>query len=274
MYSIPNSAILFLAKFIQKELNRLTANCNVTEVKQPIINMKSEFLYSRLMLTRNKKQYAGQLELQEGNIKRKIDMKGMSIKKANVNNRTRKVFTDLIEKKILNAKEINIAEILGIFKAFEDEIRTSLQNGEITFLTPGKCNDFDSYKNVYQVASARGSIIWNKLNPDNTIQTPAKVNLLKLSINDISDLEPIYETEMFNTIQTEIFGDEKLAHYGMTAICMPKSVTKIPDWLIPFINYEDIIDDNIRVGNLLLESLGIKLMQYNNKEYYSTFVSF
>jgi len=274
MYSIPNSAILFLAKFIQKELNRLTENCNVTKVKQPIINMKSEFLYSRLMLSRNKKQYCGQLELQEGNIKRKIDMKGMSIKKANVNNRTRKVFTDMIEKKILNDPTINIAEILGIFKGFEDEIRNSLKNGEITFLTPGKCNDFDSYKNAYTVASARGSIIWNKLYPNNTIQTPAKVNLLKLKINSITDLEPIYGTEFFNRIQQEVFNDENLAHYGMDKICMPKSVTRIPEELIPFINYEDIIDDNIRVGNLLLESLGIKLMQYNNKEYYSTFISF
>jgi len=273
-YSIPNSAILFLSKFIQKELNRLTENCNVSEVKQPIINMKSEFLYSRVMLSRNKKQYCGLLELQEGNIKRKVDMKGMSIKKANVNNRTRQVFTNMIENKILKSDNINIAEILGIFKAFEDEIYNSLHNGEITFLTPGKCNELDAYKDPYKVASARGTMIWNLLNPDNTIQTPAKVNMLKLNINSIEDLEPIYETEMFEKIQKLIFDDERLAHYGMATISLPKSVNKIPDWLIPFINYDDIIDDNIRVGNILLESLGIKLMQFNNKEFYSTFISF
>ena len=201
-------------------------------------------------------------------------MKGMSIKKANVNTRTREIFTNLIEEKILNSPEINLAEILGIFKAFEDEIRNSLKNGNITFLTPGKCNDFDSYKNPYTVPGSRGSIIWNKLFPEATIQTPTKVNMLKLNINELSDLKPLYGTELFDRIKNEVFDDENLAHYGMSIICMPKSVTKIPEWLIPFINYDEIIDDNIRVGNLLLESLGIKLMKYNNKEYYSTFCSF
>lgn len=227
------------------------------------------------------------LRLQEGKIikelKDQIDMKGMSIKKATVNNRTREVFTSLIEDKILRSKEINLAEILGIFMKFELEIRNSLLNGETTFLTPAKINAISSYKLPEQIQSVRGTIIWNELYPENTIQTPDKINLIKIKGQLITDLKPIDGTREYDIISKTIFniGDTKdktqkldLSKYGFTVLGIPKSEEKIPDWVIPLIDINSIIDDNIRVGILILESLGLKLMTYNNKEYFSNFINF
>jgi hypothetical protein len=207
-------------------------------------------------------------------------MKGMSIKKASVNNRTREVFTNLIDKNILRSKTINLAEILGLFIKFEAEIRNSLMNGETTFLTPAKVNDIGSYKLPQQMPVVRGSLVWNELYPENKIQIPDKINLLKIKGGSIQDLKPIYGTKEFEFLQEYCFtpptDDSRLdlTNYGFNILALPKSEEKIPEWVIPLIDINTIVDDNIRPGILILQSLGLKIMKYNNSEYYSNFINF
>ena len=103
--TIANVIVIILSKFIQDQLNLLTASCNIEEEKRPIINMKSEFLFDRMMFTRNKKQYCSIVSLQECNIINppKFDIKGLSIRKATVNNRTKEVLSEILENDILNS---------------------------------------------------------------------------------------------------------------------------------------------------------------------------
>lgn len=275
-FSTINSAVLFLSRFIQMALDKFTSSANVPVNEQPTINMKNEFLYSRILLTRNKKQYTALLFLQEGNIINppKVDMKGMSIKKANVCMRTRKYFTSLINEYILKSKTISRSSILKKFLDFETEIEDSLKQGDTDFLLPAKANEPSSYKNPERMPVMRGVLIWDKLFPDNNIQTPAKVNMIKIDCEDIEKLEVIKDKfpNEYNIIAENIFGNELYRKYGFTAISMPKSVTKIPEFLLPLLNYNEIINDNTRVGYLILESLGFKLVTYNNQEYYTTIV--
>lgn len=233
-------------------------------------------LYSRILLTRNKKQYTALLFLQEGNIvdPPRIDMKGMSIKKANVCLRTREYFTSLIDDYILQSNHVTRSDILRKFIDFESDIRASLERGEVDFLTPAKANDPNSYKNPERMPVMRGVIIWDKLFPDINIQTPAKVNMLKLKCETIDELEVIKDEfpDEYNIIAETIFGDETYRKYGFSSISLPKSVTKIPEFLLPLVDYDTIIDDNTRTGYLILQSLGFKLVTYNNQEFYTTLV--
>ena len=48
---------------------------------------------------------------------------------------------------------------------------------------------------------------------------------------------------------------------GITSIAIPSNID-IPDWIIPFINYTDIIQSNLR--NFPLEELGISKMDSKN----------
>jgi hypothetical protein len=94
---------------------------------------------------------------------------------------------------------------------------------------------------------------------------------LKIKGETLSDLKPIYHLEdKYNIIKQNIFDDEVYSSYGFTVLSLPKSVDKIPNWIIPLIDFDSIIEDNIRVGTLILESLGFKLVSFNNKEYYTT----
>lgn len=277
-FTISNILISILSYFIQDALDVLTSNCNVPIDKQKLINMKSEILFDLIIFTRNKKNYISKISLKEGNLvdPPETDIKGLSIRKSTVPNKTRKFFMNLVKNEFL-IDDINIPRILKLMNKFEDYIKNSLKKGNVEFLKPAKLNDVNSYKEPYSQQVVRGAIAWNTLFPDNTIEPPEKVNILKLNGKNIEDLQPIYEDEHFSTIKDLAFNPDKnpeMSNFGFDVICVPKNLNKIPEWIIPLIDIDSVIDDNVRNVNILLNSLGLELMEYKNKEYYSNFISF
>jgi hypothetical protein len=230
------------------------------------------------MLTRNKKQYAGSLIAREGNIlhEPETDIKGLAIKKSSTNEYTREYFTELLEDEILNADEIDLSSILNKYKEFEDIVRTSLTEGEVTFSLPQKLNEESGYKFPFRMMQYRGSILWNHLYPEKYIDAPTKVNTLKLTADNEEDIERLKEDnyEIYEKLTEFVFDDEDMAHYGFTTISMPKDVTKVPEWIIPFIDVETLVGDNIRNAIILLESLGFQTLTVLGRDYYSNIISF
>lgn len=277
-YTICNIIVTILSHYIQGQLNNMTYNCNLQPDYQKLIKMKSEFLFKRMMFTRNKKAYAGIITLQENNIinPSKFNITGLNIKKSTVNQRTREVLSDIVENKILRSESINRSEIVHEVIALEKEISVSLQKGEITFLKPDKVNKFSSYKAPFTLQSVRGSLLWNELYPDNLIVPPTKINTVKLkeklTFEEISDL--VDDKEILDAINRVIFKKLELAKYGLSVIALPKSIEKIPEWIIPLIDIDTIVEDNVNNCTVIFNSLDIRLMKYNNKEYYSTFINF
>jgi DNA polymerase elongation subunit (family B) len=272
---IINVGIFILGKFVEGALGKLTENMNVPVEKQPIINMKNEFLYDRIMLTRNKKSYTGTLIAQEGHIIKpaKLDMKGLSVKKITVNRTVREFFTEIIMEDILSSKEIELSTILIKFAELEKRIKESLKKGEIDFCVPANVNAVASYKTPYQINGVRAMLAWNYLNPNNQILPPEKINTLKLKGEKLDDLQAIYDTSEFDIIRDKIFGNENLQKYGLKTIALPKSVTEIPEWIIPLIDIDTIVADNLRNGLILLETLGVKILTVTDVDYYSNIIS-
>jgi len=230
------------------------------------------------MLTRNKKQYSGNLISREGNIlhEPETDLKGLAIKKSSTNAYTREYFTELLEDEILNADEIDLSSILSKYKEFEDIVRESLNKGEVTFSIPQKLNEKSAYKFPFRMMQYRGALLWNHLYPEKYIDAPTKVNTLKLTAEKEEDLDILKENnyEIYEKVRDFIFDDEDLAHYGFTTITMPKDITKVPEWIIPFIDVETLVGDNIRNAIILLESLGFQTLTVLSRDYYSNIVNF
>lgn len=272
---IINVGIFILSKFVTGALKKLTDNMNVPENKSSIINMKNEFLYERIMLTSNKKNYAGSIIKNENKILNppKLDIKGLAVKKITVNRTVREFFTEIIKDDILASKEIDIALILNKFTILEERIRESLKKGEIDFTVPASVNAVDSYKTPYQINGVRAMLTWNYLYPNDTILPPEKINTLKLKGEKIDDLVSIYNTKEFDIIREKIFENENLKKYGLKVIALPKSVTSIPEWLIPLIDVDTIVADNLKNGMILLETLGIKVLTVTDVDYYSNIIS-
>jgi hypothetical protein len=274
--SIVNIATFFLAKVIEKVYWKMTTELNVPHEKRPIINMKNEFFYKRLMLTRNKKSYAGKLIMQEGHMfeKPKMDIKGLAIRKVSVNKNVREYFTKMLESEILSSEEINLGKVFGSFMSLQNTIEDSLKRGEVTYTQPGKVNEIESYKNPYTMMSVRGAIIWNALYPEKEIVLPTKVNLIKLNISSLEDIAGKIPMEEYKIIKETIFDNENLAKYGFGILALPKSATQIPKWIVPFIDIDTMVNDHVKSGIIMLESLGFKTLDILNSQFPTNVLSF
>jgi len=287
-FKIVNIATFILTKLIGEVHERYTGECNVPEDKRPIINMKNEFLMKRMVITNSKKNYASILLLQEGvKVKEEdsLDIKGLTIKKSNVNKNVGNAMQDILKEEILEKEEISLQDILRRLSALEEDIRTSLNNGQVTYLKPDKSNEPESYKTPFQQPAVRGIYSWNILYPEKEISYPAQINLLKIKKIDLFNLERImneiefkddseYE-KIYNGIES-ILNNENFSNYGFSVLAIPKTEIKIPKWIIPLIDVEQIVFDSMTNFNKILQSVNIHVVSTDKKDdlYYSNIIDF
>ena len=279
-YKIINLISFILGKVIAESYWTFTTNCNVPEDKRPIINMKNEFFLSRILLTGNKKNYASRVLLQEGvelPPHKQLDIKGLAIKKSNVNKNTSAFLQNLLRYDILQSEIINTKNVLQELAKFEETVYNTFINGDITYMTPTKVNEIESYKAPLTQAAVRASIVYNLLYPENSITYPAQINMIKVKMKELADITPLYETEpeIYRTLKEKVYEDEDLKKYGITYFALPKSLDKIPDWLIPYIDIEEIIKDNLNNFLVILESIGLKTIKVTSDDlYHSNIIEF
>jgi hypothetical protein len=211
--------------------------------------------------------------MQEGNIinKPKVDVKGMAIRKVNTNKNIRNYFTDLLGNEVLLPDEINLSSIIYKYKMIEEEIRKSIQSGDLKYAIPGRANEISTYKFPERIQAIRGAIAWNTLFPDEEINLPEKINMIKLNIEDLDCIQDKFSNDR-ETKQKfmEVFKFEHgkyISSEGIDIISIPKKVKKLPDILIPFINTEEMINTNISPGMIILESLGFKTLDIKNHKF-------
>lgn len=278
-----NIITYFLTNVINQTYLKLTEESNIPETHRPLINMKNEFMLARILLTKNKKNYASSVLMKEGELfnNSKIDIKGLAIKKTSTNKNVRNYFQKMLDEDIINSDTINYSTIIGKFFKFSDKIKDSIKSGSTEFSLPGNANDITSYKDPYSIQSVRGIILWNTLFPDEEITLPNKVNMFKINIeNNINDFEQrvkdYYEEnnleldeEDFNEFllkMEEAMNNEKLYKKGyITIISFPKTLKKFPTYLIPFIEVNTIVADQLNSATILLDCLDIQTIKINNK---------
>jgi len=69
----------------------------------------------------------------------------------------------------------------------------------------------------------------------------------------------------------------ELAKYGLKSIAIPisASVTKLPEWLVPYIDYKNLTNGHLQSIITLLPSIGFKTSKFSgNKCTYSPLISF
>ena len=297
IFKMVNIIAYILGHMIGEVHERYTKDCNVPEDKRPIINMKNEFLMRRILLTENKKNYSSIQWLQEGVVvpeSKSLDIKGLSIKKANVNKNVSNQMQKFMEDDILRSKTIDINSILKNLNGLEKDIRKSFLNGEVKYAKPDKSNEPGSYKTPFQIQAVRGIYTWNKLYPDKEITYPAQVNLIKLKNMDVFELKEfilrIFQidngksffgreleqdyTEKLEIVE-ELLSDDNIGKYGFTVIAIPKTEESIPEWIIPFIDVDTIVFDSMNNFNKILGSIGVKTIGTNASDmHYSNIIDF
>lgn len=250
--------------------------------KECLIISKNEFLFYRVLLTNNKKNYASKQEIQEGNkipdnIDTALDIKGLPINKSTLNERSRKELQRILYEDVLNTREINQLQLIKDLAIFERTIYDSLKNGEKFYYKPASIKSMNSYDDPMRIQGVKASVIWNEvrdpevealdLEARNTIDI-VKVNIDESNVDKIKETYPDAYQRVLGVLKNPMI--QKFSDSGatkkasITAIAIPTNV-EVPRWILEFIDYTTIINDSM--SNFPIESCGIGKMGRNNINY-------
>lgn len=222
---------------------------------------KNEFLFKRLMMTQVKKNYASLIEVQEGNMvpeNKQLDIKGIEcLTKSSKSEKTRKALQKILLEDILKAPAIDQLRFIKDIAVFEKQIINSIREGSKEYYKPVTIKSANSYDDPMRIQGIKASIAWNyikssdypgiNLEERNAISV-AKVKINKNTIEKIKDIYPDIYENMNNVINRPEFKG------AIDAIAIPLD-TEVPKWLMEFIDYTTLVNDNI--GGFPYESIGI-----------------
>ena len=206
-----NTITFIITKIIRITLDFYGKQSNIPEEYRGRFDMKNEFFDELLVIAEKKKRYITKQTLREGNYNDppKIDTKGFDFKKATTSEYAEKVFNQLIKDYVVTPEHVDVKSLINGLRAFKKEIITSIRNGERKFLPNGNAKEFGAYKEPGREQSVRGVLTWNYIYPDNQIELPAKISLVKMNIFNEEDMEDLERThpEIYQTIIDKIFND-------------------------------------------------------------------
>ena len=92
------------------------------------------------------------------------------------------------------------------------------------------------------------------------------------NLDKLKAIDPkIYETIDEQILHCPV---EYIRKKGLSIIAIPRNVDKIPDWIIPFIDYDTITIDVLKKFYPVFSSLGIPTIKATaKKEYFSNIVN-
>lgn len=279
--SVMNIIINIFTDVLKKTFWLFTTNMGITDESKPIINMKNEFILKKILTTRNKKNYASLVMAELGKILPRpvLDIKGLSIRKSNVPKQLRREFTDILSNDILKANTIDLQSIIKKYDDLGENIKESLKAGETLYALPKNVELVSGYVAPDTIEQVRATIIWNALEPEHEIVPPEKINMLKLNAltPDSPELLKLAEThpEKYKAIMDTVFNESNklnISRFGLSCIAIPKSIEKIPNYIIPFIDFETMVNNNMSNGYILLESLSIFCEEVQTVQYKSNII--
>lgn len=265
LYIVVNTMAYILTKYTQVILRKYAALANIPDDYAHWLNMKNEFLYLRILFTENKKNYTGIVRLREGVelIPEKHDTKGLAFTKSSAAPQTKDFFSKIIKEDILYADKISGSTIIKKVKQYQRLIDESLHSGEKTFLTPLSVKNPEAYKDPAKNQGIRGTFVWNLVYPGMAIELPDTVRTVPVKMEKLSDIGNLKTTnpDIYDTLVEGVYNNPQCGFMskGISVICIPSQVDKVPDWILPYINTNKIIENNINKFHPVMKSLGIDI---------------
>lgn len=235
------------------------------------IYSKNEFTFQRALLTLGMKNYATLQEVQEGALipkDKQLDIKGIeALTKSTKSKSTREALQKVLLEDIMRAPSIDQFKIVKDLAILEKKIINSLYDGSREYYKPVTIKSINTYNDPMRIQGIKASIVWNALKDDdlpainlderNAIDV-AKVRIDPKTIEKIRDKYPETYEKAAELIKDKSFKS------GIDSIAIPLD-SIIPEWLLEFIDYTTIVNDNI--GGFPYESVGIKRFNRNDINY-------
>lgn len=262
---------LMIKQVLVKYLN----NCNVKKENIDLLDMKNEYLFSRMVITDGKKAYASIIEYKEGeNMHGKTDIKGLAINKSDTNRNASAIFKNILIDDILKSEDISLNNVLIKISEFEKEIKRSILAGESTYFKPMFVKQEDAYANPLSEQGIRAVICYNAAYPDDIINLPDDFFIVKTTLLKPSDLDKVEDDEIRENIRKYIFENEnkKISSKGLYVFALPKD-KKVPEWLIPFIDINAMTQSILKAFLPVLKTIGTVIEMTGGDAQVSNYIS-
>ena len=268
-FSIINIMSYIVGDLILDYMDLFSHNYNsYSPDRKQILIMKNEFLFKSIFLTPGKKNYSSLQLLQEGHIipeDKQFDIKGMPISKIGIPKSTSEQLSNLLEYDILRRSFVDQVELIRKFATLEKIIYNSIKSKNREYHKPARIKSSSSYDQPMRIQGVKAAFAYNSIrDPQNeegvNLEERNTVLIIKTVINT-KNCDMIAENFPSHFIRLKKLLNTKEFSGVITAIAIPINI-KIPDWVVPFIDYTTIIHDNLR--NFPLDDLGIS--KIDNKD--------
>lgn len=272
--------------------NTVDGNFNTTNKKLDsdcIIILKNEFAIKKSLIKTAAKTYATVQERQEECLVPEsacLDIKGMIVTKSVIARRTKDMVKAILYDEILNAEHVDMFRVIEKLSILEKEIYNALHSGDTYYYKPARIKSMKSYQKeipyTFRAAYAYNTVR-RATDPALDLSERNTVLLVNTIINEenVEQIKDIYP-EVYNNMRlylAELRSVKEKKHPGTKY--KPKDIeigyigipvdSSVPDWCIPFINYTQIINDNMKA--FPSDDIGLK-RQSRNEVNYSNMVSF
>ena len=236
------------------------------------MKMKNEFFFPIVVLFPGKKNYIGLQTIQEGKMipeSMQLAITGAALGASSLNEYVISHILKLIENVVLRSKQYNPLEMVRGVNAIKDHIRDAVLSGDKTFGIYKRFSGLNTLKDPEKMSVARAACIWNDLYPDDFIAPGDAVYLFDTDLITEEDLErmPAGNDEIKERIRTVVYhsrGSLDYAHFGLKSFAIPANGdhTRLPDWVIPYINVTSIVEKHVKPITTLYPSLLLSSSTY------------
>lgn len=303
---IMNIIVTWLDKSIDTTIDFYLGKLNVDNSEKRV-KMKNEFAFGMVIVTNAKKSYISSVLRKEGVVytKPKLDLKGVSFFKSSSTPKTTKfIVEEILEKRLLFNKKgkIDLFDIKKAIEGYKASMRDDIINGDLSYHKRSiKVKSADGYKDAMSIPQYRGVHVWNMLNPDDIVELPATITLLKVKLYKKKDLAVLEDYPEIYESLSKFFDEEgerlvKVAtslskgslterdienikkNVSLTSIAMPNTLDAIPEWLLAILDVEIIVSNNMSLFDQLYKplSLGSVDVKHNssnkNMTYYTNII--
>lgn len=267
-YSIINIMSYVVGKLIMDYMELFAEQYNTAAPdRECLLIMKNEFLFKSLLL-KGRKNYASVQVVQEGNIipeDKQFDIKGMPIAKVGMAESTAKQLSEILEFDILRRDFVDQVELIKKFATIEQIIYNSIKAKEKAYHKPARIKSQSNYEMPFRIQGIKASVAYNSIRePGNepiiNLEERNTILIIKTVINrknadKIAKDYPQHYARLLKVLDDENFKGK------IEAVAIPMN-SEIPNWVVPFINYTEIIHDNLRT--FPLEQIGISKLENND----------
>lgn len=265
-----NLLTIFLNDVVKGNLYGMGRGMKVPEEYIPKLDMKNELYLRRIVFTDKKKRYLALKMLREGALLNDglgtTEIKGFDFKKSVTKESVRDFYVNLCLEELLRSDEINLRNIFRKMKAFEAEMRRSLEALEPTYYRQVSVQLPDHYKAPYSNSGYKALVLWNTLCPKYAMQPPVNADIIPIKDLRSPKMQELIKTkypDVYRQLESKILNNRNpdIAGMGLNYITVPRGTEyEVPVWLHDVLDIDSIIEGNVKLFTSISKSIGINTL--------------